>query len=217
VVVANIPAAYSVFVFAFSAHGIFPDLEASMERPELFGPVVASVFASNICVKAIFSVLGYCAFGAATAPVLTSNFPALPRLVISILIAANTYLSFPLPLVPVFNTLRGFQPDASRARLAVQRTCVVLVCGVVAVAVPDFTIAMGFMGSLTLALLTFIFPTVFYLKLHGAGMSSAGKAATCFVTIMGALGGAAGLASNIALVSGGGGAAPMPTNGSSLL
>merc|ERR1712070_1305252 len=79
--VAHIPAAYSIFVFAFSAHGIFPALESSMAHPERFGCVVGSVFTSNIAVKALFGLFGFFAFGSATNVVVTANFSRTPRLV----------------------------------------------------------------------------------------------------------------------------------------
>lgn len=198
---ANIPAAFSIFVFAFSAHGIFPALEASMAKPERFGCVVKAVFISNIIVKAVFGLVGFFAFGSDTNDVLTSNFSATPRLIISILIAANTMLSFPLPLVPVFKALRAAQDDStSSTSHALQRTAVVLLCGAVAIAVPDFGIAMGFMGSLTLTFLTFVFPTVFFIRLHRSRLNVVSITCTYCVTCIGALGGIAGLYSNILLV-----------------
>ena len=48
-------------------------------------------------------------------------------------------LSFPLPLVPVFKTLRAAQhQNSSEVKHAVQRTLVVILCGAVAFALPDF-------------------------------------------------------------------------------
>jgi hypothetical protein len=58
---------------------------------------------------------------------------------------------------------------------------------------------MGFMGSITLSFLTFIFPSTFYLKLHGANASVGMKCACGFVIGFGVLGGVAGIASNVAL------------------
>ena len=84
--------------------------------------------------------------------------------IISLLVALNTLLTFPMPLVPVFGALVQAQGGSSPVRDAIQRTAVVLFCGVVAISIPDFGIAMGFVGSFTLAFLTFIFPTVFYIR-----------------------------------------------------
>ena len=199
---ASIPAAFSIFVFAFSCHGIFPDLEASMAHPEHFGTVVSTVFTFNIFTKAVFGLLGFFAFGSATEKVMTANFAPTPRAIISALIAANTMLSFPLPLIPVFNALKRARDEerSSATWDAVQRTAIVLFCGTVAVAVPDFGVAMGFMGSLTLPFLTFIWPTIFFVRLHRERLSGVIVAWSYTIACCGAVGSVAGLYANVKLV-----------------
>ena len=51
----------------------------------------------------------------------------------------------------------------------ISQTALVIFCGCVAVAVPDFGLAMGFVGSFTLAFLTCIFPSIFYVRLGRDG------------------------------------------------
>ena len=205
----SLPAAFSMFVFAFSAHGIFPDLEASMENPASFGSVVSVVFVLNILVKVTFALAGVLAFGTDTDEILTTNLPSAPRLAVSCLIVANTLLSFPLPLVPVFRMLKKRSDDCdddySSSVQAIQRTLVVLFCGLVAASLPSFSLAMGFMGSLTLPFLTFIFPALFYFKLHVNGednSSSLLKIVLIIVVVVGFLCLVSGLVSNAAIASG---------------
>jgi vesicular inhibitory amino acid transporter len=193
----RLPAAFSMFLFAFSAHGIFPDLESSMKSPEKFGTVVSTVFVANIAQKAAFTFTGYYAYGGATNPVLTANLPKVAKVLTSALIVFNTSVSFPLPLVPVWRTLKVMQePGPGATYKALVRTAVVLLCGAVAVAVPDFALAMGFMGSATLPFLTFIFPSVFYVRLHGPTLGIATKLCCYAITLCGVFGCAAGLAAN---------------------
>jgi vesicular inhibitory amino acid transporter len=198
--ITKVPAAFSMFIFAFSCHGIFPDLESSMAEPRHFQKVVGVVFSSNILVKAVFSLLGFFAFGTATMAVVTSNFATTPRTVISVLIAVNTWLSFPLPLVPVFNALTRAGVGGSRAARALQRSGIVLVCGAAALALPNFGVAMGLAGSLMLSFLTFIFPAVFFLRLHRPNLSAPTVACCYAVACVGALGCVSGLASNISIL-----------------
>ena len=68
-----------------------------------------------------------------------------------------------------------------------------------ATAVPNFAIAMGFMGSITLSFLTFIFPAAFFLRLHGDGASVLMRIACVSVVCFGMLGGLAGVFSNVLL------------------
>ena len=74
-----------------------------------------------------------------------------------------------------------------------QRSTVVVVCGLTAASVPNFALAMGFMGSLTLALLTFIFPCTFLLKMHGPRLDRITKVCCCLVIVAGILGSIAGI------------------------
>jgi hypothetical protein len=199
------PASYSIFVFAFSAHGIFPDLEASMSNPEDFPRVVTSVFALNMIMKVVFSLVGFYAYGADVSQVLTNSLPPAPRLAVSILIVANTFLSFPLPLIPVFRYLKTVPstvpPPSERAQF-LHRSVVVLCIGVASVLIPNFALAMGFMASITLAFLTFIFPTLFVIKIHGENMGTMMKVAAYFTMGMGVVGGICGLIANANMAAG---------------
>ena len=203
----QLPATFSMFVFAFSAHGIFPDLEASMAQPREFKLVVCSVFAANIVIKAVYCYIGFLAYGEGTKQVLTANLPQAAKVATSALIVANTLLSFALPLVPVFRRLKLLESEFPNAEVkpkllrALWRSLIVLFCGAVAAVVPDFALAMGFMGSLTLAFLTFIFPTVFFMRLHWAHITVVSAACCCTIALVGCLGCAAGIASNIALAA----------------
>ena len=80
---------------------------------------------------------------------------------------------------------------------ALHRSILVCGCGAVAVLIPNFVLAMGFMGSLTLPFLTFIFPALFFLKLHRSNCFT--RLCCCVVIVVGVLGCVAGLASNIHL------------------
>ena len=167
-----------------------------MEHPEKFGNVVCGVFLVNVAQKAAFSLTGIFAYGLETAEVYSDNLPEVPLLAISGLIVLNTWSSFPLPLVPVFKELISTE---SACQAGLQRSLLVLVVGCAAAAVPSFTLAMGLTGSFTLAFLTFIFPALFSLKLHGARMGVVKKASCWFVVLTGVLGGLAGIASNLSL------------------
>jgi len=70
----------------------------------------------------------------------------------------------------------------------------------VAACLPSFSLAMGFMGSLTLPFLTFIFPALFYLKLHKP--EGLVRAVCVLVIGCGGLGLVCGLASNVAIAAG---------------
>lgn len=98
----------------------------------------------------------------------------------------------------------AYRKPRSKLESAVRRSCVVIFCGITAVALPSFPIAMGFMGSITLPFLTFIFPCTFYLKMFWREISTARAACLLAIAIFGAFGCVAGLASNTLLAIRGG-------------
>jgi len=191
-----------------------------------FPAVISTVFLINIALKAMFTIICFLAYGQATEQVVSGNYPDAARKAVGGLIVANTLLSFPLPLVPVFRafdcamrtapsapsapsstatsaaTIPARAGAGTAAYKALKRTLIVLFCGACAFALPSFAVAMGFMGSITLSFLTFIFPATFYLKLHGAQSTLLMRVACVFVVCFGVLGGIAGIASNIAIVAG---------------
>jgi len=202
----HLPAVFSMFVFAFSAHGIFPDLKASMQSPRDFPTVIGVVFSLNIVLKTGFTLSCFFAYGVGTMPVVSANFSHVAKIAVSVLIALNTWLSFPLPLLPVFRTIKSRieatgTEGLSSAGEAVMRSGVVLLCGTLAVLLPNFAVAMGFMGSITLSFLTFIFPATFYLQLKRDRIGPVTTVWAWLVIMVGVLGGIAGVASTIALAT----------------
>ena len=158
----------------------------------------------NIALKLAFTLCGYFAYGADTAPVLAANFPRTPKVVVCSFIVANTLLSFALPLIPVFRNLTKLAEangvELGRRGAWLMRSATVILCGVLACAIPNFAVVMGFMGSLTLSLLTFIFPSVFYMRLYRAQLGRAATAGLSFIACMGVVGGLTGIWSTIELM-----------------
>ena len=159
----KLPASFAIFVFAFSAHGLFPEFEAGMSRPRNFGFVLGGVYFSNLLFKIGFSVTAYFAFGDQTQQVISSNLSEHQRIVISLCIALNAALTYPLVLEVFF---RSFERNNHRLQQlwprAIFRSLTVLGGGVVAISLPNFAVAMGFAGSGSQMLLTFIFPGMLY-------------------------------------------------------
>ena len=84
-----------------------------------------------------------------------------------------------------------------------QRSAIVLACGGAAVALPNFAVASGLAGALMQPFLTFIFPALFFVRLHRPTLSPPMVACCYAVATVGALGCVAGLASNISILADG--------------
>ena len=70
--------------------------------------------------KTVFTLVCFFAYGAATEEVVSANYTKWAAQAVSILIVANTWLSFPLPLIPVFRWLdcTTTGTEGGRSRLA---------------------------------------------------------------------------------------------------
>ena len=153
-----------------------------MSDPSQFSKVVAGVFTTNIALKAVFTFLGALAYGEATGQILTENFSSSGvRSAVNVLIAVNTVMSFPLPLIPVFNAIRKYRnSENSTFELSHEESDCYLVwrcCG----RYSKLWHCHGLMGSITLPFLTFIFPGLFYVRLHGSELSITMKLLCWFV------------------------------------
>ena len=157
------------------------------------------MFTTNILLKSVFTFLGALAYGRATGQILTENFSSSTvRSAVNVLIAVNTVMSFPLPLIPVFNTIRKYRKSQNLTfQNFIVRSSIVVLCGSVGVGIPNFGTAMGLMGSITLPFLTFIFPGLFYIRLHGPELSVTMTFFCWFVVVFGVVGAVLGLFSNI--------------------
>jgi vesicular inhibitory amino acid transporter len=247
-----LPAVFAIFVFAFSAHGIFPELQAGMEQPQQFAAVTAAVFSTNFVLKAGFSLAAFLAYGASTQQVISSNLPRAAMLAISVCVSVNTALTFPLPLSVFFASFEsgngggvattpsgggggrdgddggainggasdsgncnGGAPDTrpskappghgSRGRrrftgTPLFRTLIVLACGIVAMAVPDFAVVMGLAGSGPQMCLTFIFPALFYVKARRLKCGSLHHACCMCAVAVGVFGSVSGFVSSLRLL-----------------
>jgi vesicular inhibitory amino acid transporter len=201
----RLPAVFSICVFAFSAHGVFPELEAAMLRPQNFTKLLGFTYGSNFVLKIGFSLVAFFAFGAETDQVVSGNISSnSQRVAISLCIAANTCLTFPLPMEVFFRSVETSASwGNSRCKRALFRSLTVVGCGVVAIALPDFAIAMGFAGSCSQMLLTFVFPAVFYAlsRRNGHGLRVA-EAVLCIVAVaVGVFGSVSGIVSTVLLIT----------------
>jgi uncharacterized membrane protein YiaA len=181
-----------------------------MARPKNFSRIIAYTYASNFVLKIGFSLAAFFAFGAQTEQVVSGNISSgHQRVAISLCIAANTCLTFPLPMEVFFQSVEtstgwGSSTGTSCKR-SLFRTITVLGCGMVAIGLPDFAIAMGLAGSCTQMLLTFVFPAAFYALArrhpHGPGLQCTETVLCAVAFAVGIFGAVSGVASTVLLIA----------------
>ncbi|XP_052146265.1 amino acid transporter ANT1-like [Oryza glaberrima] len=175
----GVPFACGVAVFCFEGFCLTLALEASMSDRRRFRPVLLHAIAGVTAVYVCFGVCGYLAYGDVTRDIVTLNLPnnwstAAVKIVLCVALA----LTFPVMMHPIHEIVEArLFPSAggwARKRAAVQASRVAVVGAVTAVAcfVPAFGEFAAFVGSTVCALLSFVLPALFHLRLVGAAASA---------------------------------------------
>ncbi|XP_030763400.1 vesicular inhibitory amino acid transporter [Sitophilus oryzae] len=177
----NFPISLGVIVFSYTSQIFLPTLEGNMEDPSKFewmldwSHVWAAVF------KAVFGYVCFLTFENDTQQVITNNLhsPGFKGLV-NICLVVKAMLSYPLPYYAAcellersffrgkpktpFPTIWDQNGDLKVWGLA-WRLAVIIFTILMAYFIPHFQILMGFIGSFTGTMLSFIWPCYFHLKL----------------------------------------------------
>ncbi|XP_015690543.2 amino acid transporter ANT1-like [Oryza brachyantha] len=179
----GVPFACGVAVFCFEGFCLTLALEASMSDRRRFRPVLLLAIAGVTVVYVCFGVCGYLAYGDATRDIVTLNLPnnwstAAVKIVLCVALA----LTFPMMMHPIHEIAeaRLFPPGGwarkrgggvERAAVRSSRVAVVAALSAVACFVPAFGEFASFVGSTVCAMLSFVLPALFHLRLVGAAAS----------------------------------------------
>ena len=180
---------FGLLVFAFSAHSTFPEHERSMAEPRKFPRVLRCTYAALLVEKLFFGFIAWAAYRQSTSEVVSDNLEPVLRTIVSVAIAINTLLSVSLVVVIFFQIVESLlQREVNCSRQICERTIAFLFCGVCARLIPHFALLLSIFGAFAGTLLTFIFPTMFYLRLQ-SGMNKGVRYMLCFVILVGCVGG----------------------------
>ncbi|KAF0910992.1 hypothetical protein E2562_005381 [Oryza meyeriana var. granulata] len=192
----GVPFACGVAVFCFEGFCLTLALEASMSDRRKFRPVLLQAIAGVTVVYVCFGVCGYLAYGDAIRDIVTLNLPKIwSTAAVKIVLCIALALTFPMMMHPIHEIVeaRLFPPGrwARRCRggverAAVQASRVAVVAAVAAVAcfVPAFGEFASFVGSTVCALLSFVLPALFHIRVVGAAASAWRRAVDgCFLLL----------------------------------
>eukprot|EP00940_MAST-03C_sp_MAST-3C-sp2_P003315 g3315.t1 len=173
--------------------------EASMAKPEDFPKALTVTYVALTLVKLSFGGVAWMAFGDATDEIITENLSKTTQKIVSAAIGLNTWLTLPLVVVVFFRITSGVlqRVDVSWSRQLAERVIALSMCGVCAALLPHFALLVSIFGALSGTLLTFIFPAVMYMKLHGARAGLAANAGAVLLCVFGVVGGSLGLVLSI--------------------
>uniref|UniRef100_A0A061SET5 Solute carrier family 32 (Vesicular inhibitory amino acid transporter) n=1 Tax=Tetraselmis sp. GSL018 TaxID=582737 RepID=A0A061SET5_9CHLO len=168
----SLPLTFGIMAFVYAGHGVFPSIQASMQKPKDFDKVLNLAYALVGTCCALIAALGYYMYGNRVADVIIFSLPAGPlALLCSCLILINPLTKYALTLEPVCAAVQGSGLMA-RLQSGLRR---VSIRGIVAVGtlvsamyVPYLAMVMSLIGSVLTISVSVFLPALFHLKLcHG--------------------------------------------------
>ncbi|KAF9583544.1 hypothetical protein BGW38_009207 [Lunasporangiospora selenospora] len=198
----NLPLALATFAFSYGGNVIFPHVEESMKDKRSWNKIVMWGMLTVTVLYFMCSISGYAVYGDIVESPIYKNLPGgAVRTVSTIIITIHVLLAIPL-FMTTFNLQieaalklesRGLSKKMEWIYRGILRTLSMILVATVALFFPYFGQMMALLGALSDAMLTFVFPVVFYLKLYG--YKNIGKAELCvmaFIIIVGTAGSAIG-------------------------
>ena len=218
--------AFPAFATSFACHPVLPSVYEEMREKEKYSKVVWFVFPMIGVIYATLGVVGYQEYGSCVqAPIYWNVAPGIGRLSAIVLISVHVLLTFCIVGFASEKAMGDWLLDIAEARMerrasegedsaktqlspgqtklimVAGKTLVVAMCCAFACIVPDFEGVFGLVGSLPVAMSTFILPCTFNIKLYGDEMSTASKLGNGATILFGVLGAVFGtIASVIGIV-----------------
>ncbi|XP_020150720.1 amino acid transporter ANT1 [Aegilops tauschii subsp. strangulata] len=193
----GVPFACGVAVFCFEGFCLTLALEASMSNRAKFRPVLLQAIAGVTVVYVGFGVCGYLAYGDATRDIVTLNLPSnWSTAAVKVVLCVALALTFAVMMHPIHEIVesRLLAPGGwvrrrggfvERAALHLSRVAVVATLAAIACFVPAFGEFAAFVGSTVCALLSFVLPALFHLRVVGPTASTWARAVDYFFLLSG--------------------------------
>ncbi|CAG9124980.1 hypothetical protein JYU34_015289 [Plutella xylostella] len=205
----NFPISLGVIVFSYTSQIFLPTLEGNMEDRSRFEWMLNWSHIAAAAFKAIFGYLCFLTFQNDTQQVITNNLRSAGfKGLVNFFLVVKAVLSYPLPYYAACDLLeralfRGKPKTIFPVIYALDgelkvwglawRLGVIMFTILMAIFCPHFAILMGFIGSFTGTMLSFIWPAYFHLKLKGPQLDSSTIAYDYFIISLGVLFGIIGM------------------------
>lgn len=188
---ATFPICLGIVVFSYTSQIFLPSLEGNMKEPARFDNMLDwSHIAAALC-KTLFAWVGFLTFGDATQEVITNDLPTRGfKALVNLTLVVKALLSYPLPYYAAAHLIEiglfkrrpteeqpdgeGDQPFSSlwtrdgeyRVWAVGLRVTLVMITMFAAISIPHFALLLGFIGSFTGTMLSFVWPCYFHMYLR---------------------------------------------------
>ncbi|KAG7313535.1 hypothetical protein JYU34_000678 [Plutella xylostella] len=160
--------AFGTIMFAFGGASAFPTIQNDMADKSKFNKSLMYSFGAVLILYLPIAIAGYAIYGESVAPNLAASVTATPlTLVANILMAVHLIAAFTILINPVCQEaeeLYNIAHDATLWRMGV-RVSIMLAILFIGESIPRFYTILALVGGTTVALLTFVLPSLCYLKL----------------------------------------------------
>ncbi|CAI9718036.1 Hypothetical predicted protein [Octopus vulgaris] len=159
---------FGTFVYSFGGHSVFLTIQADMKVKQHFSKSLYLGYAITLLIYLPVTIFGYLVFGnRLTFNVLEIITESRLLFATKITIFVHITLAFIILLNPVCQEFEYFLnvPNRFHWKRCLLRLIIMLCIVFMAVSVPNFGSILSLIGSSTITLLSFLFPSLFYLKL----------------------------------------------------
>ncbi|KAK4515085.1 TATA-binding protein (TBP) [Mucor velutinosus] len=189
----NIPIAFSTFSFSYCGHVIYPHLEASMITPKRWSKVL---LVSTCVISIMYFTMGlvcYLVFGDhVQSPIYKSLPVGSSQNIAMFVITVHVILVIPFYLYVFTTRIESWlkiEKQQENATSKIMRTSLrigqVVVCGILAMFIPYFSDFMALVGTILSDTLSFVLPSIFWLKLNWYRSHKTDyEAIVCFIVAM---------------------------------
>lgn len=172
----SLPVVAGLILVCFAGHAVLPTLRNDMADRRQYGRMIDYTYAVVTTCYIVIAIAGYLMFGGAAQDQITLNLGASLVSQMTVWVVAVTPLTkFALDMAPIALGLEGFLAVAFRlpadgalfsVASALIRTILVGLALLIVVAVPDFALVLGVLGSACSFTVTIAFPCACYLRLY---------------------------------------------------
>eukprot|EP00756_Hemistasia_phaeocysticola_P060476 Hpha_TRINITY_DN4063_c0_g1::TRINITY_DN4063_c0_g1_i1::g.63798::m.63798/K14209/SLC36A, PAT; solute carrier family 36 (proton-coupled amino acid transporter) len=169
---------FGIAIYCYEGIGMVLPIQASMQDPEQF----KLIWSLNMLLVTVlfwsFGFVGYLAYGSTVHDTITLDLPAFDYLTafVRVALCVGLFFTYPVMMFPVYELAEikflpqdaaSLPPDELERKKTVLRFAIVTFTALVAIAVPSFSVFISLVGSSCCALLAFILPAIFSLKIQG--------------------------------------------------
>ncbi|XP_067841378.1 vesicular inhibitory amino acid transporter [Heptranchias perlo] len=188
-----------VIIFSYTSQIFLPSLEGSMKNKGNFVCMMIWTHLAACIFKTVFVLVTFLTWGNETKEVITDNLPFTLRVLVNVCLVAKALLSYPLPFYAAAEVLQSciLNPSSvggkAQVWALVLRGCLLMLTLLMATFMPHFALLMGLTGSVTGAVMTFLLPSLFHLRLLWYKLGNLEKFLDISIFLLGLLCGLSGI------------------------